>query len=82
METEQEIVDKERQRRADVRRVMNGKVPLEPWMKQLGSIYEHRLFFNELVPRKEENYVFSNEEMKYIRSMLAMPMQPKHKNPL
>lgn len=57
-------------------------MPLESWMRQLGSIYEHRLFFNELVPRSEENYMLSNEEMKYIRIMLTMPMQPKHRNPI
>jgi hypothetical protein len=82
LETEQESIAKEKVKRESIRRTINNCIRVEDCIVQFSNdLMEHRTVLNNFVPKVEKDFILQEEEMKYIRTMIAMPSQPRHRNP-
>jgi hypothetical protein len=79
IETEQEVTEKERIRKESVKQLVDWRQEVGRDLRAGAGLFGVQR--NEVSLKEERDYAISNDELRFIRSMVAMPVQPKSKNP-
>jgi hypothetical protein len=64
----------------DIRNLLKYRRNTEDWLPKNNRIFEDPLFLKVLIPKNEIDFYPSLDELKYIRSMISMPIQQRSKN--
>lgn len=81
IDSEHTLLEKQSKKKNDIQRVFKHLEKVDKDITRSIGLVDYRLDLGNCIPKKKKDYTLPQEQLRYIITLTAMPVQPKNKNP-